>query len=256
MSMNYTEHELRKLGDSDLAKVISGVHDAFKKRHPDVQDILLPKSVPTISKRETSQKVYPEISLDEELQRQRTLIFEKVANPLGMSEADCFRALPSSFPERTLGQIELGLDIPILVPKFPQFSWLQVIDAANLGISDYLKGRLNEMKEWEDPRGIEISDGLYGAWVHIGDRYKFRKPADVRGELKNGERGGTHWDGVGLAIVRRDIIMDENKYFDLIGSVVGSGRVPFVDGWFGRPEFSAPWETEAHPGFQALVCGS
>ncbi len=52
MAMNYNERELRKLGDGDLAKIISGVHDAFQKRHPDMRDIALPVAAQAASKRE------------------------------------------------------------------------------------------------------------------------------------------------------------------------------------------------------------
>ncbi|MDO8618402.1 MAG: hypothetical protein Q7R49_00490 [Candidatus Daviesbacteria bacterium] len=40
--MRYNERELRRLGDGDLAEIVAGVHDAFKKRHPDLNDIVLP----------------------------------------------------------------------------------------------------------------------------------------------------------------------------------------------------------------------
>jgi hypothetical protein len=45
MAMNYSEKELRRLGDKDLAKIILGVHDVFKQRHPDMQDIPLSKVI-------------------------------------------------------------------------------------------------------------------------------------------------------------------------------------------------------------------
>ncbi|HUD04810.1 MAG TPA: hypothetical protein VMR59_02385 [Patescibacteria group bacterium] len=45
MAMNYSEKELRRLGDKDLAKIISGAHDVFRQRHPDMQDIPLSKVI-------------------------------------------------------------------------------------------------------------------------------------------------------------------------------------------------------------------
>ena len=45
--MNYSEKELRRLGDKDLAKIISGAHDVFRQRHPDMQDIPLSKAIVT-----------------------------------------------------------------------------------------------------------------------------------------------------------------------------------------------------------------
>ncbi|MBI2430869.1 MAG: hypothetical protein HYV39_02550 [Candidatus Levybacteria bacterium] len=44
MAMHYSEGELRKHGDADLAKIISGVRDNFQKRHPGIIDIALPGS--------------------------------------------------------------------------------------------------------------------------------------------------------------------------------------------------------------------
>lgn len=42
MAMNFSERTLNSLGDQDLAKIISGVQDVFKKRHPGMTDIPLP----------------------------------------------------------------------------------------------------------------------------------------------------------------------------------------------------------------------
>ena len=45
MAMNYSEKELRRLGDKDLAKIVSGAHDVFRQRHPDMKDIPLAGTV-------------------------------------------------------------------------------------------------------------------------------------------------------------------------------------------------------------------
>lgn len=45
MAMNHSELELKSLGDKDLAKIISGVRDVFKSRHPELQDIAFPQSI-------------------------------------------------------------------------------------------------------------------------------------------------------------------------------------------------------------------
>src|ERR1035437_6631955 len=45
MAMNYSERELKRLGDNDLAKIVAGAHEAFKKRHPKMGDIALPQSL-------------------------------------------------------------------------------------------------------------------------------------------------------------------------------------------------------------------
>lgn len=43
MAMRYGKEELTRLGDKDLAKIMSGVHDAFRARHPGMDDIVLPQ---------------------------------------------------------------------------------------------------------------------------------------------------------------------------------------------------------------------
>lgn len=42
MAMQYNKEGLTRLGDHDLAKIIEGAHDAFRKRHPDMNDLPLP----------------------------------------------------------------------------------------------------------------------------------------------------------------------------------------------------------------------
>lgn len=43
MTMYHGERALRRLDDKDLAKIMAGVHDVFKQRHPEMRDIPLPQ---------------------------------------------------------------------------------------------------------------------------------------------------------------------------------------------------------------------
>jgi len=108
--------------------------------------------------------------------------------------------------------------------------------------------------EWKDPRGIVTPNKPYGAWLYVGDDYLYRKPSDVRAILPENRRAGDHRDGLGLAVVRQDIV--RAKGFDLIGGQVGHDDVPLVTWWRGRPSFSSHSDQRANPYFRSLVCGS
>lgn len=199
-------------------------------------------------------KVYPEISLEEEFVRQRPLVITRVAAPLGFSESDASLLLPTRFPERPQSFNDDN-SVPVIVPKF-SFPWGETVDAAELRMSDYLRGRLPELSEWKDPRGIATPDKPYGAWLYVGDDYFYRKPSDVRDEiLREGDRrGGGHWDGLALSVVREDIV--KVKSFDLIGSNVGQVDMACVYWWNDRPLFGADHVDLETPNFRSLVCGS
>lgn len=220
---------------------------------------LLPKSgdflkvKPELTPKPEAEKVYPEIPLDEEFVRQQGKLI-RIALKLGMSEQDTLADLPKRFPDRLPEYDELDINTPLIVPKFVGFSWRRVVEAANLSISDYLKDRLIELADWQDPRKVEILDKPYAAWFHTGDRYKYRKPVDVRGELHRVEVAGDHWGGAGLSILKPDIV--RIRWFDLIGGQVGSDYVPCVFWWHGRPRFNARFDDFAFPRSRVLVRGS
>lgn len=90
-------------------------------------------------------------------------------------------------------------------------------------------------------------------WIQDGTRYVGEEPRNVRKKLEKLERAGDHWKGLGLSVLRPDMI--QTMWWDLIGGKVGSARVPDVR-WGGRPKFPSHWVDDAHPGFRALVSGS
>ncbi|MBI4091883.1 MAG: hypothetical protein HY427_01615 [Candidatus Levybacteria bacterium] len=204
-------------------------------------------------------RVYPEISLEEEFARQSSLIIARFAKHLGISELDVRALLPSAFPGKpeSFNGEEI---VPVIIPKFllPGYkvpSWHKAVYAARLSMSIDLRygyGR-SELTEWKDPRGIVTPNKPYSAWLYVGDDYLNRKPSDVRAELPENRRAGDHWDGLGLAVVRKDIV--RAKGFDLIGGQVGHGDVPLVTWWRGHPDFSSHSDQNANPRFRSLVCG-
>lgn len=199
-------------------------------------------------------KVYPEISLEEELARQSGLIIARNVKPLGISEQDARALLPSEFPERPRSFNDEN-SVPVIVPKFPHFSWGEAVDAARLGMSDYLRERLPMLSAWRDPRGNITPDKPYGVWLYVGDDYLKTRPSVIRAEMREEDRRvGDHWQGLGLSVVRKDII--RSKPFDLVGSSVGRGEVVVVSWWDDRPEFGVSDVGDAYPGFRGLVRGS
>lgn len=129
-----------------------------------------------------------------------------------------------------------------------------VVQSAGLGVSGYLRDRLNEMEDWKGQREVTLPDKPYSAWLNVGDTYLGKAPRTVRNNLRQLECGGTEWDGAGLAILRPDII--KTKWFDLPGTSVGSDGVPDLVWWGVRPEFRSHWVGLAFPNFRSLVCGS
>lgn len=202
--------------------------------------------------RPESKKVYPKISQEEEFERQVINAVERIAKPLGISEQAALASLPKKFPDRLAEYDGLDISTPLIVPRFRGFSWLQHVEAAGLGVSDYLRSRISELSQWQDPREeIEMPDVSYAGWFHTGDRYKGR-PIDVRARLQGVEVADDHWGGAGLATLRVDIV--KVRLFGLIGGQVGAGGLPCVGWWGGRPGFDAGWDDD--PDYRALVRGS
>ncbi len=242
--------------DEDVANLLS---IALKIR--DGQDIIyaLKEQEGSDHSKIQTPKYYPELSLEDELERQRVEITNRVAVPLGMDRNVCLSSLPTRFPDRPAVYNKLHLTTPLIVPQFESlgFSWLQVVEGLNFYVYSGLKDAANngQLNLWKDQRrgAKPFPKAPYTVWVQDGSRYVNRKPVDVRKELEREERAGNHWQGLALAMLRPDML--QNKYWDLIGGSVGSGSVPSVY-WGGQPEFGCDWVDGADPGFRSLVCGS
>ncbi|MEK7616463.1 MAG: hypothetical protein AAB414_00205 [Patescibacteria group bacterium] len=116
---------------------------------------------------------YPNIPLNEEFDIQRELIFEGVTRVLGMNKDDCFKVLPAGFPTRKPEFDELGVDTPILVPKFEQVTVWQLAEAVGFKINrpPLYPFATIDIEELQDPRGINLPEQSYGTWLHVGDKY-------------------------------------------------------------------------------------
>ncbi|MBI2022209.1 hypothetical protein HYS93_05030 [Candidatus Daviesbacteria bacterium] len=210
-------------------------------------------------------KFYPEISLEDELERQRVELVERMAVPLGIDKDQFLAKLPTRFPERGANYDELALNVPLIVPDLTSFgvNWFQMTvsslfydpDGLDTVLEPYISSGLKNIEVWQDPRKVvkPFPQVPHAVWVQDGSRYVNRKSRDVRKELKREERAGDQFKGVGLALLRPDMV--KTMYWDLIGGILGFDGVPFVD-WLGRPLFDCHFVGHANPGFRALVCGS
>lgn len=215
---------------------------------------------------------YPQIPLADELERQRIELTNRVAVPLGIDRNKFLATLPTRFPERLSGYDNLHLTVPLISPDLTSwgFNWLQVVEATLFynpnnpaeNLTPYIWSDLRKvanegsLKVWKDSRrGVSAFPAApHAVWIQDGTRYVNRKPKDVRKELQKAERAGDHSKGLGLSLLRPDMI--QIMYWDLIGGQVSSDSVPCVRWDVDRPEFNYSFDDNASPRFRALVCGS
>lgn len=201
-------------------------------------------------------KIYPEITLSEEHQRQGLILAERFAARLSMSEEDYIAALPQ-FPESPANYSALGLNVPIIVET--RVSWREAAELSGIFVTDYLKERANagEVVNWEDDK-FEMPQVPFSAWAQNGTKFVYRKPSDVREDLLSGKenkdyRAGRILDSIATWNVRPDIV--QTMFWDIIGTKVGSDRVPVLVRWVVRPRLSAFLVGHAFPRCRALVLG-
>lgn len=201
-------------------------------------------------------KYYPEIPENEEYDRQAGLAVN-FADKLGINETACLKLLPPRFSRKLKVYDDLYVTRPLLTPRFP-VSWIEAVDAAGFGVSDYLREHLGAMEDWKDPREQTVPKLPRAVWIQDGTQFKYRKPVDVRSELQNNNKyqkllAGEKWVSFNLALLRADMVA--NMGWDVIGTSVGAGSVLYLGGWGDRLRFGCNWVDFAGPGFRALVRG-
>ena len=259
MSMQHSERELGKLGDHDLAKIISGAHEEFKKRHPDLSDIALPsvatpasnaaKAVenPTVETSEAPVKVYPEISLEEERERQiKGFIKLGFHAKLGKTEEEYAMRFPAFTPQPE--SFKGRLNTPVLVE-----TEISPKDQSELAGIRYFLDRLNKIDWNTNLKDYTTPDAPYAAWLDDGRSHINKKVRDVRNNLKGDEIGGTEFDGIGLYISNPKVL--EHHFLDLPGTSVESGRA--ADLYLGAdgPRLYYDFVGGANPRFGSVVRG-
>lgn len=145
------------------------------------------------------------------------------------------------------------LDVPLLVETIP---WERQAELAGITISDYLKSRINQTREWEGNR-FQTPEGPFTAWFNQWGQIFTKKirPSGARKQLASDLVGGSPFDGIAQEIHHPEVTVS-GKYFDLIGYSVGSVSVPCLRRWNVRPRLHAHWGYDAHPYFRPLVHGS
>ncbi len=200
------------------------------------------------------------------LQRQAGIVWQRVAEPLGINRTDFARQLPEGFPERP----DVSGVFPLLVPQFKGlgFTWQQAVErGAGVEISRLGTGELAVSNSglWSDPRGIETPDKFYTTWVFPRSRQAITAE-EARRLPVLGRREGNHWDALGLALVypgrvRRDwwsLPGSTNVANELATQIARSFGLELVSciylRWWNGPNFNAGIVDIADPVFQPLRC--
>ena len=227
----------------------------IKDLGPKTEDPGVPKKVEESQPITTETvKIYPEISLEQEWQRQADRLLElgfhkelivdgKRIELTAQEYSDSlpkFEPQPESFKGR--------LNTPVLAET--RISAKRQSELA--GIQYFLDG-LN-VKDWDkDPKKYKTPNSPYAVWTDEGARNMNRKVRDVRKKLAPDERGGTEFDGIALYIVKPQVL--KTRFLDLPGTAVGSDFAPGLALWRGRPRLNRGFVGSADPRFSSLVCG-
>lgn len=193
-------------------------------------------------------KIYPELSLEEEWQRQiQGFIKLGFHTELGQTEDEYAKRFPkfTSQPESFKGR----LDTPVLVeteidPKLQ-------CELAEVGyiLGGLIKTDLNKnlLENYTTP------EAPYAAWLEDGRNNINKKPKDIRKNLKDDEIAGTELDGITLYISNPKIL--EDHFLDLPGTAFGFAGSACLGLRDGRPDMSYRWVDDALPEFGSVVRG-
>lgn len=173
-------------------------------------------------------------------------------NELGLSEAEYLDSLPKfePQPEEYRGRFDVYLLVETRIP------WERQAELAGIVVSEYLRSRIKEIREWEGNNSKTPNVPYTGWFNNWGQRFASQiRPFDARDQLAQDECGGGLFEGVAQQVHHPKVTLS-GKYFDLIGYSVESDDVPALHRWHGRPEFLARWGDLAYPHFRPLVRGS
>lgn len=201
-------------------------------------------------------KIYPEIPLPEEHQRQGLVLASRFAARLGFDSHEAYIATLPKFPERPSIYDKLGLIVPVIMET--RIPWLEAAELSGIYVSDYLRERMSagEVNDWE---GINFNMPKvpFTAWIQDGTKFVFRKPNEVRKELSKKENkeyvAGSILPAISFYNVRPD--MARTMFWDIIGTKVGSARLPYLGHWYDRPRLGADDVDGANPRYRAFVLG-
>jgi hypothetical protein len=192
-------------------------------------------------------KIYPEISLEEEWQRQiQGFIRLGFHTKLGLTGEDYTKRFPKFTPQPE--NFKGRLDTPVLVE-----TRISPKDQCELAGMRYALGGLAK-RDWNEKRkDYTTPKAPYATWLEDGRSNLGKKPEDVRKNLKDDEIAGTELDGIALYISNPKIL--EHHSLGLPGAAVGSDNAAYLDSWHGRPKLHYGWFDYADPKFGSVVRG-
>lgn len=233
--MQHIENELRRTGRQALA-VIAGIRKSLSNAAAVAED--------QTTKTEAI-KIYPEISLEEEWNRQAQNLAGLFAKELKFETHEEYIATLPKFepqPDEYRGR----LDIPVIVEtRVPLRRMLELS-----GIVSYFD--VDSIEDWEKG-DFETPEAPYLTWLNDGYSNLNESVSKVRESLKADERGGNIHDGIALYL-RDPQILDE-YYWDLPGSQVGSDRAPSLARWRGQTRLSRYFVDAEVPFYGSVVAG-
>lgn len=258
-----------------MAADLERLAEQFASRYPEIASLLrdgaviarklgAPESFSTLAEQavgivkapDLSAKVYPEIPLPEERQRQGLVLAGRFAARLGFDSHEAYMATLPEFPEKPSTYARLGLTVPVIVET--RVPWLEAAGLSGLYVTDYMKQQMNAggVKDWEGIN-FDMPEVPFAAWVQDGSKFMFRKPSEARKELGKKENKGYVAGSILLAISMYDVRPDmvRTMFWDVIGAAVGSDGVPCLGHWGVGPGLGARHVDRVVPSYRVLVFG-
>jgi len=248
MSLRFSERELRRLGDKDLAQIQHGLHAAFKERHPELGDIALPVRPQKKNTKQPESIVIPsmELVVSKHVERYIGLGFYREVYPnLDDEEATArYRedfALPVSGveqPEAHRGRFDVYLvvDPRINLPR----------QHKRAKIAEYIDtGKITNLTQF--PRRP------YVVFTHDANRYRPHTVDQAIAKFAGDEVGSPQVEVTALYLNYPQFFRDHGV--DAAGSRYKSDYVPCLYTFHGRPEVGAYWSGDVSRYWGALSRG-
>lgn len=201
------------------------------------------------SKAETRKPI--ELNLDAEWQRQTSRFVELgYHSELGLTEAAYLESLPrfKRQPKEYRGRFDVPMLVEVRIP------WKKQAQLSGINISEYFAARIDQICPYDERS--ETPEVPFAGWFNKwGQEFPDKiKPFDASNQLAADAIGAGPSDGIAQQVHHPEVT-ENGKYFDLIGYKVGSGYVPYLYRWDGRPRLGARWGADAYGHFRPLVRG-
>lgn len=194
-----------------------------------------------------STKIFPEIPLEEEWQRQsRRFVELGFHEELGLTGEEYIATLPKfePQPEEWKGRMDTPVIVEIRISPKRQ--------SELAGLKYFLEGV--DKADWNKTlKGYIAPEGPYAVWLDDGRNHMKKSVKDVRKNLKADELAGAELDGIALYVSNPKIL--EHHFLDLPGTSVESDGAAGLRLWDGGPEVFCSFVGGAHPRFGSVVRG-